>query len=56
MLPSFGLAYLLVWLALSFDFDYRIFAPASFLIMVALTLITIKATHMVARVRFDEIS
>jgi ABC-2 type transport system permease protein len=56
MLPSFGLAYLLVWLALTFDFDYRIFAPASFLVMVALTLITIKAAHMVAHVRFDEIS
>jgi len=56
MLPSFGLAYLLVWLALTFDFDYRIFAPASFLVMVTLTLITIKATQMVARVRFDEIS
>jgi ABC-2 type transport system permease protein len=56
MLPSFGLAYLLVWLALTFDFDYRIFAPASFLVMVALTLITIKAAQMVAHVRFDEIS
>ncbi len=56
MLPSFGLAYLLVWLALTFDFDYRIFAPASFLVMVTLTLITIKATQMVAHVRFDEIS
>lgn len=56
MLPSFGLSYLLVWLALTFKFDYRIFAPAAFLIMVALTLITIKATQMVARVRFDEIS
>jgi ABC-2 type transport system permease protein len=44
MLPSFGLAYLLVWLALTFDFDYRIFAPASFLVMVALTLITIKGS------------
>jgi ABC-2 type transport system permease protein len=56
MLPSFGLAYLLVWLALTFTFDYRIFAPATFLIMIALTLMTIKATQMVARVRFDEIS
>jgi len=56
MLPSFGLAYLLVWLALTFDFDYRIFAPASFLVMVVLTLITIKAAKMVAHVRFDEIS
>lgn len=56
MLPSFGLAYLLVWLALNFSFDYRIFAPASFLVMVALTLIAIKAAEMVAHVRFDEIS
>ncbi|MBV1710313.1 MAG: hypothetical protein KMY54_10720 [Erysipelothrix sp.] len=56
MLPSFGLAYLLVWLALTFDFDYRIFAPASFLVMIVLTLITIQAAKMVARVRFDEIS
>jgi hypothetical protein len=56
MLPSFGLAYLLVWLALTFTFDYRVFAPAIFLIMITLTLITIKATQMVARVRFDEIS
>jgi ABC-2 type transport system permease protein len=56
MLPSFGLAYLLVWLAFNFDFDYRIFAPASFLVMIVLTLITIQAAKMVARVRFDEIS
>ncbi len=56
MLPSFGLSYLLVWLALTFTFDYRIFAPATFLIMLVLTLITIKATEMVARIRFDEIS
>lgn len=56
LLPSFGLAYLLVWLALTFDFDYRIFAPASFLVMIVLTLITILAAKMVARVRFDEIS
>jgi ABC-2 type transport system permease protein len=56
LLPSFGLAYLLVWLALTFDFDYRIFAPASFLVMIVLTLITIQAAKMVARVRFDEIS
>jgi ABC-2 type transport system permease protein len=56
MLPSFGLAYLLVWLALTFDFDYRIFAPAAFLVMVVLTLVTIKVTQMVAHIRFDEIS
>ena len=56
MLPSFGLAYLLVWLALTFDFDYRIFAPAAFLVMIVLTLVTIKATQLVAHVRFDEIS
>ncbi len=56
MIPSFGLAYLLGWIALTFNFDYRIFAPGTFIVMVVLTLISIVATKMIARVRFDEIS
>lgn len=56
MMPSFGLAYLLVWLSLKFEFDYRIFAPATFLFMVVLTLVSIIAAKMIAHVRFEEIS